>query len=99
MSDLKESGQLEQDADAVVLLHRPAYYQPSADREIFNVETGRSPRSYTVANVAKNRHGPPGVADLVFNMPASTMRAPNWREETAIGSWKASRKKKRRRSK
>lgn len=32
LSDLRESGALEQDADAVILLHRPDYYEPESSR-------------------------------------------------------------------
>lgn len=45
LADLRESGSIEQDADVVLLLHRPGFY----DRQI-------SPRKAT-AIVAKNRHG------------------------------------------
>lgn len=52
MMDLRESGAIEQDADAVILLHRPEYYA-SGDRpgEIDFI-------------VAKNRNGPTGTVKL-----------------------------------
>jgi replicative DNA helicase len=47
LSDLRESGSLEQDADVVILIHRDDYYDPE------------SPRSGEVdLIVAKNRNGP-----------------------------------------
>jgi replicative DNA helicase len=52
LSDLRESGSLEQDADVVMLVHREAYYDPSKDKSIAEVI------------VAKQRNGPTGVVKL-----------------------------------
>jgi len=46
LSDLRESGSIEQDADLVLFLHRPAYYD--RDSEEHNI-------CHVV--IAKNRHG------------------------------------------
>jgi replicative DNA helicase len=56
LSDLRESGQIEQDADAVVFAHREAYY----DRE--------NPALQGLAEliVAKQRNGPTGKVDVAF---------------------------------
>lgn len=54
LADLRESGQLEQDADLVLLLHRPAVYDLDAD-----------PRAAELI-VAKHRNGPTGVVQLVW---------------------------------
>lgn len=48
MSDLRESGSLEQDADVVLFLHRPEIYG----------EVSEDQHRVTEAIVAKNRHGP-----------------------------------------
>lgn len=56
MADLRESGSIEQDADVVLLLHRPAYYKPD-DPEI--AEDAH-------LCVAKNRNGPTGDVLLRF---------------------------------
>jgi len=58
MSDLRESGSIEQDADVVILLHREDYYH-------------RGQEDYVQDNkaeliIAKQRNGPTGVASLVF---------------------------------
>lgn len=51
LSDLRDTGALEQDADAVVLLHREEYYKAKGnDYEPPEIET-------IELNVAKNRHG------------------------------------------
>ncbi|MGO9196852.1 MAG: replicative DNA helicase [Acidimicrobiales bacterium] len=54
MSDLRESGQLEQDADAVVFLHRPEVYDNEAEPGLAQVI------------VAKHRNGPTGVIHLTW---------------------------------
>jgi replicative DNA helicase len=54
MSDLRESGALEQDADVILLLHRASYYDPQEDR-------GKAQLI-----VAKQRNGPTGEIDLSF---------------------------------
>lgn len=54
LSDLKESGNQEEDADVVILLHRPEYYDPADQPGV------------AVCDVAKNRHGPKGDVSLRF---------------------------------
>jgi replicative DNA helicase len=58
MSDLRESGSIEQDADVVMLLHREDYYH-------------RTDPDYQATNkadliIAKQRNGPTGSVELVF---------------------------------
>ena len=55
MADLRESGALEQDADVVLLLHRPGYYQHQKADDC---------RAELI--VAKQRNGPTGVVSLTF---------------------------------
>jgi replicative DNA helicase len=55
LSDLRESGAIEQDADLVLMIYRDDYYdENSEDRGIAEV------------NVAKNRHGPTEKVRLTF---------------------------------
>jgi replicative DNA helicase len=55
LSDLRESGAIEQDADLVLMIYRDDYYdENSEDRGIAEV------------NVAKNRHGPTEKVKLTF---------------------------------
>jgi replicative DNA helicase len=58
MSDLRESGSIEQDADVVALLHREDYYHQG--------EEGYNPTGITELIVAKQRNGPTGIVPLVF---------------------------------
>jgi replicative DNA helicase len=56
LSDLRESGALEQDADVVMLLLREEYYNPDNEEVKGKAEL----------NIAKQRNGPVGSIDLVF---------------------------------
>ena len=64
LSDLRESGSIEQDADIVLFLDRSADEQEAAREDRPNVGVTR-------VIVAKNRSGPTGEVDLAF-VPAST---------------------------
>lgn len=55
LSDLRESGALEQDADIVSFLYREGYYNPESDR-----------KDITEVIVAKHRNGPVGTIELYF---------------------------------
>lgn len=57
MSDLRESGSLEQDADVVILLHREEYYKPQ-DTEVKGIAD---------VIIAKQRNGPTDVIQLQFD--------------------------------
>lgn len=64
LSDLRESGAIEQDADMVFLLYRPAYYKidfvTSNNSEI-------STDSLMIVDIAKNRNGATGEFNLKHN--------------------------------
>ncbi|MCM8765543.1 MAG: replicative DNA helicase [Candidatus Omnitrophica bacterium] len=55
LSDLRESGAIEQDADVVVLLLREEYYNPSEEN-----------RGLAEVNIAKQRNGPTDIIRLAF---------------------------------
>lgn len=61
LSDLRESGSIEQDADQVWFLYRPEYYGIEED------EQGRSLAGLCEAIFAKNRQGPLDTAPMRFN--------------------------------
>jgi len=60
LSDLRESGAIEQDADLVIFIHRPEYYGLDVDEE------GNSLRGIAEIILAKHRNGPVGDIQLKF---------------------------------
>jgi replicative DNA helicase len=62
LSDLRESGAVEQDADVVVFCYRPEYYGINTDSVTGNI----LPAGYTELDIAKYRHGEPGTARWIF---------------------------------
>lgn len=59
LSDLRDSGSIEQDADIVILLHRPDYYHRG--------EENYKPTKNGIFQVAKSRNGPIGELELQFS--------------------------------
>ena len=59
LSDLRDTGAIEQDADGVIFLLRPEYYEGPGDRDPY------APEELNVL-VAKNRHGPTGECQMAF---------------------------------
>ena len=59
LSDLRESGAIEQDADMVMFIYRPEYYKNEADAE-------EKPKGYSVIDIAKHRNGKLGEVELKF---------------------------------
>jgi replicative DNA helicase len=60
LSDLRESGSIEQDADVVMFLYRPEYYG------LEETETGESTQGIAEVIIAKNRSGSVDTARLRF---------------------------------
>lgn len=60
LSDLRESGAIEQDADIVCFIHRPEYYK------IYDDEQGKDLRGIAQIIFAKHRNGATGDVDLKF---------------------------------
>ncbi len=83
LSDLRESGSIEQDADIVMFLYRPEYYHERRKPQCKDDEDEDSPkfrsrlerwqaemeeiRGVSEVIIAKNRHGPTGEAQLHFD--------------------------------
>lgn len=67
LSDLRESGSIEQDADIVLMLYREDYYQDNDDKDIDDQRVDEAQ-----VLVQKNRHGPTGTVNLAWN-PEFTM--------------------------
>lgn len=63
LSDLRESGSIEQDADLVLMLYRESYYkQQQTDTENLDLEA-----DVAELIVAKHRNGPIGIVNLKFD--------------------------------
>lgn len=70
LSDLRESGAIEQDADLVVLLLREEYYMPTDEN-----------RGLAEVIIAKQRHGPVGSIKLAFINEYTRFENLSFREE------------------
>lgn len=60
LADLRESGEIEQNADIVLLLHRPEYYMKYADA----LKKGVVNEMHVI--IAKNKNGPPGYIKMAY---------------------------------
>lgn len=67
LSDLRESGAIEQDADNVLFLMRPEYYKMTEEVNIAGKEYPVA--GLAIASIAKNRHGPTKNIALSFAGP------------------------------
>ncbi len=71
LSDLRESGSIEQDADIVMFLYREEYYKGELDEE----KQEDVDVSKTELIVAKNRHGPTGSIEMTFDKEFTRFRS------------------------
>ncbi len=62
LSDLRESGAIEQDSDVVLFIHRPDKYREDAPKNIAEII------------IAKHRNGPPGQIKLFFDEQRASFR-------------------------
>ncbi len=57
LADLRESGQIEQDADLIIFIHRPEYYRKNPPPEL---------KGIAELIIAKQRQGPTGIIKTAF---------------------------------
>ncbi|MDD4179786.1 MAG: replicative DNA helicase [Candidatus Margulisbacteria bacterium] len=73
LSDLRESGEIEQTADLVMFIHREDYYNPQTERG-----------NIAEIIIAKQRNGPIGTVELVFRKEIAKFSSKETRYEEVI---------------
>jgi replicative DNA helicase len=71
LSDLRESGSIEQDADVVAFLYREEYYNPDTEK-----------KNIMEFHIKKHRNGPTGNVDLYFDREKQRIRSVDNRHAT-----------------
>jgi replicative DNA helicase len=71
LSDLRDSGAIEQDADVVLFLHREEYYFPDTEKQ-----------NTAELMIAKQRNGPTGTIELVWIKDCTTFRTKEFFKKT-----------------
>ena len=72
LSDLRESGAIEQDADVVMLVHRPGYYQ-DADEDV--------DKNLAQIIIAKQRNGSTGTVELTWKPELTQFLSRSYRDD------------------
>lgn len=75
LSDLRESGSIEQDADIVAFLYREDYYNPESER-----------KNVMDVLIKKHRHGPVGGVELYFDKDRQKISSLDTRHGEGSGS-------------
>jgi replicative DNA helicase len=87
MSDLRESGSIEQDADVVGLLHREAYYHrgdPAWDPKSPEFDPENEEKlNLAELIIAKQRNGPTGTVHLTWDDSTTRFKNHDWRHDGA----------------
>lgn len=77
LSDLRESGSIEQDADSILFIHREAYYRMGDEKWLVENDPALSDLI-----VAKQRNGPTGIARVRWDGAFTRFRDdPTWQED------------------
>jgi replicative DNA helicase len=76
MSDLRDSGEIEQDADTVLFLYRPEYYFGPTDKD------GNSLEGRAELIIGKARNGPTGLVPLYFRKECTRFESVTPREDS-----------------
>ena len=90
LSDLRESGAIEQDADMVMFMYRPEYYDITAN------ELGESTKGQTFLSIAKHRNGNLAMGHQAIKLKAELhiQKFKDWdslddiKEGLSAGNWK-----------
>ena len=74
LSDLRESGSIEQDADVVAFIYREDVYRTDADWEDEYPDPADRPDNLAQIIVAKHRNGPTGTVTVAFEKRTASFR-------------------------
>lgn len=74
LSDLRESGSIEQDADIVMFIYRDEYYKNSNDDEEVSEKAANKGEADII--IAKHRNGPVGTVKLLFQSNITKFKNP-----------------------
>ncbi|WP_257168741.1 DnaB-like helicase C-terminal domain-containing protein [Bradyrhizobium sp. SRS-191] len=74
MADLRDSGSLEQDADAILFVYREGYYLQQTAGDDASERLAQVRRKVEV-HIAKQRGGPTGRIDLFFDVASNALRS------------------------
>lgn len=85
LSDLRESGAIEQDADIVMFLYRKNYYKRKKEKEDENIEQG-SYGDVTEVIIAKHRNGATDSFKLFFLLNYGKFSEPFWKIDDTFES-------------
>jgi replicative DNA helicase len=80
LSDLRESGSIEQDADMVIFLYRPEYY--GITEMEFDGMGSVDTKGLAVGNIAKHRNGP--VGDFLMRFDARHVDFTDWNQDNQL---------------
>ena len=78
LSDLRDSGEIENTADVVIFVHRPEYWYGPVDKE------GNSIEGYAELRLAKNRRGSPGVTQAHFQKECTRFEPTSGWKQVAV---------------
>lgn len=74
LSDLRESGSIEQDADIVMFIYRDEYYKNANDEEEMSEKAANKGEAEII--LAKHRNGPVGTVKLLFQSNITKFKNP-----------------------
>ncbi|MBN1643437.1 MAG: replicative DNA helicase [Dehalococcoidales bacterium] len=66
LSDLRDSGTIEQDADVVIFIYRQDYYYPTREKWEAQYPDREYPEGIATVHIAKHRNGPTGEVSIHF---------------------------------
>jgi replicative DNA helicase len=96
LSDLRDSGALEQDADKVLFLYRPEYYLdkiPDSEKTTSQTQDAKAYKGVCEIGIAKQRQGKTGTVYVCFDGARSRMLPLTAQEQARLYNYQASRRR------